>query len=190
MSPFGGVINLHSQDMRARGFCVGWLDSLIRAPHMPQTLCFHDNADVAGATTPVEGPTFRGDIPVGFGEGFDLSADATGLPPLPIADFTASVQPFVVGSADEAEVFKSVVLLVPVFVVEVEPRRDRAVCLFPDPGMVEPHSPVDRPSEIPFGGDIEAACSRLSVLTHASILTVLQSQVKSAPRSEEEALLV
>ncbi|HEY9413516.1 MAG TPA: hypothetical protein VIQ30_02050 [Pseudonocardia sp.] len=72
------------------------------------------------------------------GDGLEITADRARLPPDSVAEFASGVDPLVSDGVDEFEIVRSVVELVVVLVVDLEPGRDRSSVLpFPDLDVLE-----------------------------------------------------
>jgi hypothetical protein len=166
--------------MRARGFTVGCPARWSGLPQFPQLLGSDDLSDVAGTATPIERVAVWGEVPVVGSDGLELAADAARLPPAVAAQLASGMDALVLGGTDEAEVVQSVVLLVSVDVMDLEPSGDAPVDALPDGDMGEAEPSVNVAPEVARPRDVEAVWPfRLwTAFTHAGKIGASQSQDK------------
>jgi hypothetical protein len=124
--------------MSSVGFTVGWVPTLGSGlPHLPQAFRFDDFADVALAAASVLRPSLDAEVEVLGVQREGSPAELARLPPLAVSEFAPGVEPLVSGRIDEEEVAESVVLLVPVDVVDLIAVGDGSVDGLPGDDVAE-----------------------------------------------------
>ena len=140
--------------------------------------------DVAEAAAPVERPSLLAEVPLAFGDGFELATDAAGLPPHAVSEHAPAVESLVRCGVEEREVLDAVVLLVLVDVVDLIAGRDGSVVALPFDDVRESQPSVEVPSEIALSGDVTPVRAQWlwSAFSH-SISLISDSPLSSGKRT-------
>ena len=124
------------------------------------SLLFDNNSDVALSASPVQRVARFSKVPMFGGKWLEFSANMAGFPPHTVSQLAPAMQTLVSCGVNKGKVFKPVILLVSVSVVDRESFWDRPVCLFPNPVMGQHKSGrfclwvPDGESVVPLSGSV------------------------------------